>query len=415
MSAGVVVMNKSAVALAADSAVTIGDHLAVRNSADKLFPLSRVAPIGLIAYANAELMGVPVEVIVSEYRKHLGDRILPRFDLYVEDFRDFIENNCSYFKFESYEEYFVRSFLFEVVDLVNKRIQECVYMNGKEDDDSIKCTINNVVNDFLEAKFEPIDNYNFSKYAWNKYFCNFDIEQLQKQPGFKWFSDEQIQNLCGKACELLNTTYISDHHVGMALAGYGNDEIYPSLCKFDIDGIINGHLRLTYSRHNSISDDNPSLIIPLAQTDVIDTFLFGLDTQLLQNLEHEIISNVLERFAGIDDSCFAQDKKDFVGSTIFEAAKDVLAKIADNQRSEFMKFRRSIAFLSIEELGLLAESLINITSIRRMVVVDQNNATVGGPIDVAVVSKGDGFIWLKKKHYFNKDQNPQYLYSRFDK
>ena len=35
--------------------------------------------------------------------------------------------------------------------------------------------------------------------------------------------------------------------------------------------------------------------------------------------------------------------------------------------------------------------------------------TVGGPIDVAVISKGDGFIWIKRKHYFNKDLNPQFF------
>ncbi len=41
MSAGVIVMNRNAVALAADSAVTIGNHLAVHNSANKVFALSK--------------------------------------------------------------------------------------------------------------------------------------------------------------------------------------------------------------------------------------------------------------------------------------------------------------------------------------------------------------------------------------
>jgi hypothetical protein len=39
--------------------------------------------------------------------------------------------------------------------------------------------------------------------------------------------------------------------------------------------------------------------------------------------------------------------------------------------------------------------------------------TVGGPIDVAVISKGDGFIWIKRKHYFDKEHNPQF-FARFD-
>jgi len=34
--------------------------------------------------------------------------------------------------------------------------------------------------------------------------------------------------------------------------------------------------------------------------------------------------------------------------------------------------------------------------------------TVGGPIDVAVISKVDGFIWIKRKHYFKIELNPQF-------
>ena len=39
MSAGICVMNRNAIALAADSAVTVGDHIAIHNSANKLFSL----------------------------------------------------------------------------------------------------------------------------------------------------------------------------------------------------------------------------------------------------------------------------------------------------------------------------------------------------------------------------------------
>ena len=39
MSAGICIMNKHAVAMAADSAVTIGQHVAIHNSANKLFAI----------------------------------------------------------------------------------------------------------------------------------------------------------------------------------------------------------------------------------------------------------------------------------------------------------------------------------------------------------------------------------------
>ena len=67
MSAGICIMNKNAIAMAADSAVTIGQHVAIHNSANKLFSLSRSEPVGVIVYANASLMQVPIEIVIKQY------------------------------------------------------------------------------------------------------------------------------------------------------------------------------------------------------------------------------------------------------------------------------------------------------------------------------------------------------------
>jgi hypothetical protein len=39
--------------------------------------------------------------------------------------------------------------------------------------------------------------------------------------------------------------------------------------------------------------------------------------------------------------------------------------------------------------------------------------TVGGPIDVAVISKGDGFVWIKRKHYFVPELNHHFFANYF--
>lgn len=35
--------------------------------------------------------------------------------------------------------------------------------------------------------------------------------------------------------------------------------------------------------------------------------------------------------------------------------------------------------------------------------------TVGGPVDVAVISRHEGFVWVKRKYYFNPAVNPRYM------
>jgi len=59
----------------------------------------------------------------------------------------------------------------------------------------------------------------------------------------------------------------------------------------------------------------------------------------------------------------------------------------------------------------MAESLVSLTSFKRKVTMESE--TVGGPIDVAVISKGDGFIWIKRKHYFKPELNPQFFASYY--
>ena len=47
------------------------------------------------------------------------------------------------------------------------------------------------------------------------------------------------------------------------------------------------------------------------------------------------------------------------------------------------------------------------------VAIDGDIGTVGGPIDVSIVTRGDGLIWLKRKHYFEAKKNPQFMFSRY--
>ena len=55
----------------------------------------------------------------------------------------------------------------------------------------------------------------------------------------------------------------------------------------------------------------------------------------------------------------------------------------------------TVSYLNKEGLIELAESLVNITSLKRKTSSDIE--TVGGPVDIALITKGDGFKWIKCK------------------
>jgi hypothetical protein len=67
-----------------------------------------------------------------------------------------------------------------------------------------------------------------------------------------------------------------------------------------------------------------------------------------------------------------------------------------------------IEFMPKPELAKMAEALVSLTSIKKR--VSRGMDTVGGPIDVALISQAEGFVWIKRKHYFPAELNPRYFH-----
>ena len=69
MTAEIAILNRTAVALAADSVVTLvgANGPKTYDSAEKVFRLSRHQPIGIMVYNNAQFLNVPIEVLVRRF------------------------------------------------------------------------------------------------------------------------------------------------------------------------------------------------------------------------------------------------------------------------------------------------------------------------------------------------------------
>ena len=111
MTSEVAVMNRLGVALAADSAVTVerGDSSKVRDSALKLFKLSKYRPIGVMIYNNASLLGVPMETIIKLFRRELGRKGFDTLGEYGEALIRFLDGNASLFPDTVQDRYFLHA------------------------------------------------------------------------------------------------------------------------------------------------------------------------------------------------------------------------------------------------------------------------------------------------------------------
>lgn len=96
MTAAVVVMNASAVAMAADSAVSIPyGRLAMKTytGTRKLLPLHPSQPLAVMVWDTPQYYGLPWEVIAADFRKG-QERRFAELDELVEAFFDFVDREA---------------------------------------------------------------------------------------------------------------------------------------------------------------------------------------------------------------------------------------------------------------------------------------------------------------------------------
>jgi len=80
MTAEIAIVNSQAIALAADSAITVGRER-VWKHANKLFSLGPVHDIGIMIYNSGDFLGVPWEIIIKQFRASVAGR---RFQTLLE-------------------------------------------------------------------------------------------------------------------------------------------------------------------------------------------------------------------------------------------------------------------------------------------------------------------------------------------
>jgi hypothetical protein len=201
---------------------------------------------------------------------------------------------------------------------------------------------------------------------------------------------------------------------GIVVAGFGEKEHFPSLIETVVFGMAAGHLLRLKPHKASIKNGGQSIVVPLAQREMVYTFMEGIDPDFKDTVE----KSTKELFVRMADIILQVVKGKYAvyGKKLKIKVRTALDKLIPNLYNEWEKTRKdkysdpvmeNVASLPKDELGAMAEALVNLTKFKRR--ISRERETVGGPIDVAVVTKGDGFVWMKRKHYFDAELNPRFI------
>ena len=400
MTSEILILTPSAVALAADSAVTIGNRKTY-NGVNKLFMLSNNPPMGIMTYNLSNFSSVPLETIIKEFRRYIKKE---EFELNtVKEFRN---------KFKEFLENLVCDDLYtcSFEDKVNEFIKPLKENQENIDKNDFENALNSIPNDwdydiFGELSEEIIKNLD-----------KYDEKFIGVIPEYNGYDNKN--EILTKFQRFFIFNEFINPFTGIVIAGFNKDMLFPSYVEFNITYLFDDNFRCNKVKSMDISG-NQVHVRPLAQNDVINTFLGSMDDTTRFKLIN-YVSNIYGYYsvhlkeAIKDNSSLNEDEKEkFINEILkIEHANNLLTNsfedFLDQLKLEHAEpILESISALPKEELSNLAESLIKITSVKRKVQSDLE--TVGGPVDVAIITKGDGFIWTKRKHYFGADLNPHFF------
>ncbi len=424
MTSEVVLMNRQAVAMAADSAVTIsGDrYLKTYQSADKLFPLVDGQPIAVMIYNNAEIMSTPWETVISLYREQARGRPLDTVEAYAEDFMEFLSGNPDLFPAEHQDTEF-----FKVVAVVYTVIAE---------------EFDHQVRKFQQAKAAPVREHLSSIFEFVVGQIHTDYQRCPDDSPrgdlacFPKGMGEQVRRRYGGEIEQLIDSLIQslrndfpglsvsegtktrlreiavfavtkdaffEHFTGVVFAGFGAREKFPSMRSYLTSSVILGILKRKRDREADIGSDSGPVFQPFAQDRMIRTFLTGMDQYLRMfiygetlKLTNGLVSDIVRRAPNLTDAQRNAIYKDYSQNNLAHALNEFFRSVDGYQYAVHTRpILRAVNSLPKKELGETAASLIKLNSFQQKVM--NSVETVGGPIDVAVITRNGGLEWKREK------------------
>ena len=259
------------------------------------------------------------------------------------------------------------------------------------------------------------------------------VKKIDKMVGKKIKITQKIRiDIRKLACVFLTTKRRSPQNIsGIVIAGFGKEEDTPS--------VIHLHIEWKWRKEMKVVRINDGKAFPedfqfanaetFAQADMIDTLIDGRhpqwDDAIMWAIRHhskQYITNIAHRTKGISaDGSLANrlrlsaraEAKGFT-KAVFDSARKVFTNpdrenLPDGTFVGHLRYWNFLPFniyrLAPSDLASLAEKLVE-TEVQFQYVAEVIRG-VGGAVDVASITKENGFMWVKRKDTFDPALNPR--------
>lgn len=406
MTAQVVILNKLAVAAASDSSVTLTAPDGRQRpfpTAEKIYPLPDPHAAAVLHSGNTQLLGVPFVVLVGEWMRTLPNARLPRLEDYGKLLMSWIGAQKALFS--------------EEIQDAHLRWMLCYYFSGVRDDflerrkpvggagELDRLGAQTVLGEVLATRLDrlrsqaPIPGWEDVDGAALLAARAGAVEEASQAV----FSDVETTPdddamLAEIAAELVRVREPWSSDAQLVLVGFGEDELFPAQLPITFQGVLDGRLRAVADDYVTVSEDGP-LIAPFAQTEAVDTFLQAYhDTY--REVAHGCLDDALRASSDTQTAAAGAEGNSEVDADLEERVEVAHRNLEENWarvcRDEFVgPMMRTVGGLPPAEIARMAEALVGLQMLRQL--TQAETETVGGPIDVALITRANGFRWLRHK------------------
>ncbi len=410
MTSEIAVMNQLAIALAADSAVTLigGGKVIVRNDQKKLFNLADGLPVGVMFFGVADLMGHPWEVLLEHYRKALNPSAQPQVRDYAAQFTAMLDHLEKFFPAARQKDEYKR--LLASVYRFIFRLAHYLHETGVAGPDE----------EILRQAIALV---------WQRYQTNDDGSPRGDLPCFPKGFGETIERDYGEVIEELTkyafSTFVLDSTsrerlrqiavlcvvkdlfledvTGLVFAGYGATEPYPSVGTYTLSAVVGGIVKRGMTDETKIDGQMHSTITLFADCEVTYAFLRGIELDLeariygtVHAVSRTLVDQLVNSFADVDPAQRESVRRQFHSQQVPQAVRRCYEMISQYQQENYINPMLSVLEIATrQDLAETAHELVALNIFKKRIMAQKQ--TVGGAIDVAVISRDGGFTWWKRQ------------------
>lgn len=411
MTSEVMIMNRQAVVLAADSAVTYGGgpDPVVTLEAEKIL---RLGPsMAVMVYSRGDVLGRSWSQIAHAFTKRHGDTDFASVDDCARAFFQFMDRNRALFPEAEEMEEFAHLMRAAFITVLSHAKAMRRYPGSGYDDDgaafeaALDLYRQHLARDETGAERACVEVLaDLDRARFNERYAALLDALIAEALGAFGMQAEIRDKLFDFAYMIATRPAFLEPYAGLVFAGFGENDVFPVYTHYYASILIDGVMKRALDETMRVGvDDGPNAFLrTFAQAEMTHTFLRGIHPLMFDEIlslnwiTNEAAAETALREAGVDAEAAEAVLDKMREGVLVNLTMAVAREIQDISQQEFINpFIQVVSASGKRQLAQTAKSLVELNILKSQLHMAQTG--VGGDVDVVMVSRTAGLEWYARK------------------